>query len=61
MYDPANYFKFRFVHLSRDEDPDPVGSVDFGPPDPDPTCDNGLKKKCFCFEQSIAQIKQIQA
>ena len=21
---------------TRDEDPDPVGSVDFGPPDPDP-------------------------
>ena len=40
--------------FSRDEDPDPVGSVDFGPPDPDPlifgppdpdpTCDNGLIK-----------------
>ena len=40
----------------RDEDPDAVGSVDFGPPDPDPlifgppdpdpdpTCDNGFMK-----------------
>ena len=42
------------VIKSRDEDPDPVRSVDFGPPDPDPlifgppdpdpTCDNGFIK-----------------
>ena len=38
--------------FSRDEDPDPVRSVDFGPPDPDtlifgppdPTCDNEFIK-----------------
>ena len=39
--------------LTRDEDPDLVGSVDFGPPDPvlfstdpdqDPTCNNGFIK-----------------
>ena len=38
------------INLRRDGDPDPVGSVDlgppdpdpliFGPPDPDPTCNN---------------------
>ena len=44
------------VFVIRDEDPDPVGSVDFGPPDPypdplifgrpdpDPTCNNGFIK-----------------
>ena len=33
-------------HTGRDEDPDldPVESVDFGPPDPDPTCNNGFIK-----------------
>ena len=32
--------------ISRDEDPDPVGSVDFGPldPDPDPISNNGFIK-----------------
>ena len=42
----------RYKHKYRDEDPDPpVGSGDFGPPDPDqvifstdpdPTCNNGF-------------------
>ena len=32
------------INLRRDGDPDPVGSVDFGPPDPDSTCDNGFVK-----------------
>ena len=34
-------FSYKCPEKSRDEDPDPLI---FGPPDPDPTYDNGLIK-----------------
>ena len=57
---------FFAVFLSREEDPEPDGSVDSGPPDslnfeppdpnPGPTCDNGIYF-FFHFEQNLIQIK----
>ena len=37
-----------FQVYSRDEDPDPLI---FGPPDPDPSCNNGLKKNIFILNK----------
>ena len=37
----ANLTKYVFGSVSKDPE---VGSVDFGPPDPDPTCNNRFIK-----------------